>query len=116
MPVLTHTSLFLDINTPKVRIYNFNNKIQDNEHYKELYSFKDRKGRNLSLRGDITPQFMNMLTSYYSNKRVPSHNILKWYTIADCWRYERPGLGRRRNHLQWNADIVGRSFISQGTS
>ncbi|XP_952283.1 histidyl-trna synthetase, putative [Theileria annulata] len=113
MPVLTHTALFVDSNTPKVRIDDFNDKIQDKEHYKELYSFKDKKGRNLSLRGDITPQFMNLLTSYYSNKKLQSQNIYKWYTIADCWRYERPGLGRRRNHQQWNADIVGKPFTSQ---
>nr|BAN65824.1 hypothetical protein [Babesia bovis] len=27
--------------------------------------------------------------------------------MADCWRYERPGYCRRRNHIQWTCDIVG---------
>ncbi|KAK2196687.1 bifunctional Class II Aminoacyl-tRNA synthetase-Biotinyl protein ligase (BPL) and lipoyl protein ligase (LPL)/Class II Histidinyl-tRNA synthetase (HisRS)-like catalytic core domain/Histidine-tRNA ligase-ATP phosphoribosyltransferase regulatory subunit [Babesia duncani] len=73
----------------------------------------DRKGRELALRGDVTPQFMHMLRRMHATQypHISSHlwpsNISKWFTIADCWRYERPGLGRRRNHLQWNVDIVG---------
>ena len=32
---------------------------------------------------------------------------LKWFTIAQCFRYERTTRGRKREHFQWNLDIVG---------
>ena len=31
----------------------------------------------------------------------------KWFSIGQCWRYERATRGRRREHYQWNMDIVG---------
>ncbi|PFH31666.1 hypothetical protein BESB_026400 [Besnoitia besnoiti] len=31
---------------------------------------------------------------------------VRWTSIADCWRYERMARGRRRQHWQWNLDIV----------
>nr|PVC51854.1 hypothetical protein MACL_00001248 [Theileria orientalis] len=96
MPVLTHTTVFENASTRT-----------DDEHFKELYKFRDKKGRNVSLRGDVTPQFMNMLKSLRSRDSTLQLRTLKWYTIADCWRYERPSYCRRRNHIQWNADVIG---------
>ena len=32
---------------------------------------------------------------------------LKWFTIAQCWRFETCQRGRKREHYQWNMDIVG---------
>ena len=32
---------------------------------------------------------------------------LKWYSIPQCWRYERTTRGRRREHYQWNLDVWG---------
>lgn len=32
---------------------------------------------------------------------------LKWYSIPQCWRYERMTRGRRREHYQWNMDVWG---------
>jgi len=32
---------------------------------------------------------------------------LKWFSIPQCWRYERMTRGRRREHFQWNMDIWG---------
>ena len=31
----------------------------------------------------------------------------KWFAVGQCWRYERMTRGRRREHYQWNMDIVG---------
>ncbi len=36
---------------------------------------------------------------------------LRWYTIANCFRYERPQRGRRREHWQLNADIMGTAGV-----
>ena len=35
----------------------------------------------------------------------------KWFAIGQCWRYERMTRGRRREHYQWNMDIVGVSGV-----
>merc|ERR1711957_394442 len=32
---------------------------------------------------------------------------LKWYSIPQCWRFETCQRGRKREHYQWNMDIVG---------
>jgi len=32
---------------------------------------------------------------------------VKWFCIGQCWRYERMTRGRRREHYQWNMDILG---------
>ncbi|CDR97045.1 HISTIDYL-TRNA SYNTHETASE, putative [Babesia bigemina] len=88
--------------------------VATDEHRNELYEFTDRKGRRLALRGDVTPQFMAMLRDQGEAAggaspcgAVAPSQLSKWFTLADCWRYERPGHCRRRNHLQWTCDIVG---------
>jgi histidyl-tRNA synthetase len=37
---------------------------------------------------------------------------IKWYSIPQCWRYERTQRGRGREHYQWNVDIWGTNEIS----
>merc|ERR1712014_8405 len=32
---------------------------------------------------------------------------LKWFSIPQCWRFETTQRGRKREHYQWNMDIVG---------
>jgi histidyl-tRNA synthetase len=37
---------------------------------------------------------------------------IKWFSIPQCWRYERMQKGRGREHFQWNVDIWGTTAIS----
>jgi histidyl-tRNA synthetase len=37
---------------------------------------------------------------------------VKWFTVAQCFRYERMTRGRKREHYQWNADIIGEESVS----
>jgi histidyl-tRNA synthetase len=37
---------------------------------------------------------------------------IKWFSIPQCWRYERTQRGRGREHYQWNVDIWGTTEIS----
>ena len=32
---------------------------------------------------------------------------LKWFSIPQCFRYEKMQKGRKREHFQWNMDIIG---------
>lgn len=31
----------------------------------------------------------------------------KWFSVPQCWRYENTTRGRKREHYQWNCDIIG---------
>lgn len=69
----------------------------------QLYNFEDKGGRRLSLRPEMTPSLSRMVMSRKNGLAFP----LKWFSIPQCWRYERMTRGRRREHYQWNMDIWG---------
>ena len=69
----------------------------------QLYSMEDRSGRRLSLRPEMTPSLARMVLARKSALPLP----LKWFSIPQCWRYERMTRGRRREHYQWNLDVWG---------
>ena len=69
----------------------------------QLYNFEDKGGRRLSLRPEMTPSLARMVLSRKGGLNFP----LKWFSIPQCWRYERMTRGRRREHYQWNMDIWG---------
>lgn len=69
----------------------------------QLYNFEDKGGRRLSLRPEMTPSLARMVLARGSSLNLP----LKWFSIPQCWRYERMTRGRRREHYQWNMDIWG---------
>ncbi|MBN1149979.1 histidine--tRNA ligase [candidate division WOR-3 bacterium] len=69
----------------------------------QLYSFKDKSGRDLALRAEMTPSLARMIAAKQNALQIP----IKWFTIAQCFRYERMTKGRKREHYQWNADILG---------
>lgn len=36
---------------------------------------------------------------------------IRWFSIPQCWRFETTTRGRKREHYQWNMDIVGVSSV-----
>jgi len=69
----------------------------------QLYTLTDKSGRRLALRAEMTPSLARLVLQKGSSVALP----LKWFSIPQCWRYERMTRGRRREHYQWNMDIVG---------
>ncbi|GAA0143753.1 aminoacyl-tRNA synthetase [Lithospermum erythrorhizon] len=69
----------------------------------QLYCFEDRGNRRVALRPELTPSLARLVIQ--KGKSVPLP--IKWFTIGQCWRYERMTRGRRREHYQWNMDTVG---------
>ena len=67
----------------------------------QLYNFEDKGGRRVALRPEMTPSLARMVMA---KKPTPP---LKWFSLPQCWRYERTTRGRRREHYQWNMDIWG---------
>ena len=74
---------------------------------KQLYSFEDKGGRRLSLRPEMTPSLARLVLQHKKSLSFP----IKWFSMPQCFRYERMTKGRRREHFQWNADIIGQADI-----
>jgi histidyl-tRNA synthetase len=69
----------------------------------QTYLFKDRGGRQVVIRPEMTPTVSRMVAA----RRQESAYPLRWYSIPNLWRYERPQRGRLREHWQLNVDIFG---------
>ncbi|NLB60463.1 MAG: histidine--tRNA ligase, partial [Lentisphaerae bacterium] len=78
------------------------------EIVEQIYAFQDKSGRALALRPEITPTLARMIAARQAALQWP----LKWFAIAQCFRYERMSRGRKREHYQWNLDIVGEPALS----
>ena len=76
------------------------------EIVEQLYAFADRGGRRLALRPEMTPSLARMVLSQRA-AMAPGLLPLKWFSLPQCWRYERMSRGRRREHYQWNMDVWG---------
>ena len=73
----------------------------------QIYHFFDKSERHLALRAEMTPTLARMVAQRQKELSFP----LKWTTIAQCFRYERMTKGRKREHYQWNVDIIGEDSI-----
>src|SRR3974390_2197077 len=71
----------------------------------QLYNFKDKSDRAVSLRPEMTPTLARMVAAHERNYKKP----IKWFTIPQLFRYERQQKGRLREHFQLNADLIGES-------
>ena len=73
----------------------------------QIYHFTDKSDRHIALRPEMTPTLARMVAQRQHQLSFP----LKWTTIAQCFRYERMTKGRKREHYQWNLDIIGEDSI-----
>lgn len=69
----------------------------------QTYVFEDRGGRKVVIRPEMTPTVSRMVAAHRQELAYP----LRWYSIPNLWRYERPQRGRLREHWQLNVDIFG---------
>ena len=69
----------------------------------QLYNFADKGERKVSLRPEMTPSLARMMMSRGKGQALPA----RWFSIPQCFRYERMQKGRKREHFQWNMDVVG---------
>ena len=74
----------------------------------QLYNFQDKGDRKVALRPEMTPSLARMVMARAGALPLP----IKWFSIPQCWRYERTQRGRGREHYQWNVDIWGTTEIS----
>jgi len=69
----------------------------------QIYYFKDKSDRELALRPEQTPSLARIVLSRENEWVYP----LKLSAIVQCFRYEKMSTGRKREHYQWNVDIIG---------
>jgi histidyl-tRNA synthetase len=69
----------------------------------QTYTFIDRGDREVTLRPEMTPTVARMVAGRRRDLIFP----LRWYSIPNLFRYERPQRGRLREHWQFNCDIFG---------
>lgn len=73
----------------------------------QIYHFRDKSDRHIALRAEMTPTLARMVAQRQGSLAFP----IKWTTIAQCFRYERMTKGRKREHYQWNCDIIGEESV-----
>ena len=69
----------------------------------QTYTFTDRGEREVTLRPEMTPTVARMVAGKEHELALP----LRWYSIPNLFRYEKPQRGRLREHWQLNVDIFG---------
>ncbi|MBS0630915.1 MAG: histidine--tRNA ligase [Verrucomicrobia bacterium] len=69
----------------------------------QLFSFTDKGGREVALRPEMTPTVCRMVGAKANALKRP----IKWFSVAEYYRYERAQKGRERAFFQFNADIFG---------
>jgi histidyl-tRNA synthetase len=69
----------------------------------QLFSFTDKGGREVALRPEMTPTVCRLVGEKASTLKRP----IKWFSIAEFYRYERMQRGRGRCFSQLKADIFG---------
>ena len=73
----------------------------------QTYTFTDRGDRSVTLRPEMTPTVARMIAARRRDLSMP----VRWYSIPNVFRYEKPQRGRLREHFQLNCDLFGLSSI-----
>ena len=71
---------------------------------KEMYTFKDRGDRSITLRPENTA---SVVRSYLENAIYAKEDVSRFYYNGSMFRYERPQAGRQREFNQIGVEILG---------
>jgi histidyl-tRNA synthetase len=69
----------------------------------QLYWLMDKGDRKLAVRPEMTPTLARMVAARVHEEPKP----IRWFSVPNLWRYERPQRGRLREHWQLNVDVLG---------
>ena len=70
----------------------------------QLYNFKDKSDRELTLRPEITAPVARL---YLNELEKTAVKPIKLYYYGSCFRYERPQKGRFRQFWQFGCELIG---------
>jgi histidyl-tRNA synthetase len=71
---------------------------------KEMYSFLDKGGRDITLRPEFTA---GIVRAYLQHGMKTRPQPVKLYTMGPIFRYERVQAGRYRQHTQFDIECIG---------
>ncbi len=89
-PILEHVELYLGKSSEEIV----------NE---QTFTMKDRDGKTLVMRPELTPSLARMVAEREGTLTFPA----RWQSFGQFFRYEKPQRGRGRAFFQWNIDILG---------
>ena len=98
---------FVEYDGPPLEPLDLFTKKSGQEIVGQLYNFKDKGDREVALRPEMTPTLARLVTARHRDFKKP----LKWFSIPQVYRYERPQKGRGREHYQFNCDIIGEAGL-----
>ncbi len=87
VPTLQPTELFIEKSGPEI--------------VGQLFNFTDKGEREVTLPAEVTPYACMMV----GKKAAALKRPLRWFSIPECFRYERAQKGRTRSFYQLNADV-----------
>ena len=70
----------------------------------QMYTFPDKKGRELCLRPEATATIQLLADKHLKQKK----DVKIWY-FERCWRYEKPQRGRYREFFQFGLEVINSS-------
>ena len=73
------------------------------EIVRQLFNFTDKGERLVTLRPEMTPSLARMVGARANGLPKP----IRWFSIGECFRYEKQQKGRLRSFYQLNADLLG---------
>ncbi len=91
-PVLEPTELYQKKSGPEI--------------VKQLFNFTDKGEREVALRPELTPTLARVVAAHEREFKKP----LKWFSIPQCFRYEKQQRGRLREHYQYQLRHHRREF------
>src|SRR3954447_25565850 len=92
-PVLEPTELYTKKSGPEI--------------VSQLFNFKDKGEREVAMRPELTPTLARVVAAHDREFKKP----LKWFSLPQCFRYEKQQRGRLREHFQLNCDIIGETSL-----
>ena len=98
-----HTFGFAEYDAPVLEPLELYKTKSGDEIEAQLFSFTDKGGRDVALRPEMTPTVCRLVGAKASALKRP----IKWFSIAEFYRYERAQRGRQRAFFQLTADIFG---------
>ena len=104
---------FDEIRTPKFEnslLFNRSIGLETDIVSKEMYSWKDQGGNNLTLKPEVTASVVRAYIQHNLGKKNP---INKLYYIDSLFRRERPQKGRYRQFEQFGVEAIGSEHPEQ---
>ncbi len=94
-----------EVETPIFESLELFTKKSGTDVVRQIYAFKDKSGRELALRPELTAPVVR----FYNSQLKSAPKPLKLFYFGSCFRYERPQAGRWRQFFQAGAELIGSS-------